>query len=61
MSTARTATIKLGYDDTLVCVFVLVVYGRRRVERDVGSSHKRIAGHVVCLVTIRQSQLGLSA
>ena len=60
MSTTGTATVKLGYDDTLVGVFVLVVFGRRRVERDVGSSHKRIARYVVCLVIVRQSQFGLS-
>ena len=60
MSTTGTATVKLGYDDTLVGVFVLVVDRRCRVERDVGSTHKRIAGHVVCLFTVRQRQLGLS-
>ena len=60
MSTTGTATVKLGYDDTLVGVFVLVIDRRCRVERDVGSSHKRIAGHVVCLVFVRQSQFGLS-
>ena len=59
MSTTGTATVKLSYDDTLVGVFVLVVYGRRRVERDVGSSHKRIAGHVVRIAPVWQSQLGL--
>ena len=59
MSTTGTATIKLGYDDTLVYIFVLVVDRRCRVERDVGSTHERIAGHVVCIDTVRQSQLGL--
>ena len=59
MSTTGTATVKLGYDDTLVGVFVLVVDGRRRIERDVGSTHERIAGHVVGLAVVRQRQLGL--
>ena len=60
MSTTSTSAIKLGNDNAVVDICVLIVFRFCGVEGDVGSSHKRVVWGSICLVVVFESKWSLS-